>query len=133
MDDWSELKWKAVKDYCPDKYRDTCYRCGIRYDVVDNIGRFQCSYHPGKYDGETGWSCCGEKKRKVRHRNFHGFLDETRLNYKERHTGCTPCDHNDGDPVHLNDHIDLTAYLVQFSDQMRSVGSVTENYVVKRS
>ena len=81
--EWSPAKWKAVKDYCPNKFRDICHRCSQKYDVVDNIGMFGCSYHPGTYNEE--WSWCQKKKRKIRWINYHGFGLDTPI--RERHTG----------------------------------------------
>ena len=130
MSNWSAAKWEAVQEYCPDKYRDVCYRCSQTYDVVDNIGMFGCAYHPGKYNEETGWSCCNRKKRKVRWRNLYGFgLDDP---VQERHTGCTPCDHNDGEPVNLANNVALATYLTPNARKMEENGAVGDDFVVKR-
>lgn len=114
MPKWSDQKWKAVQDYCPQIYRKVCLRCSKKYDVVDNIGMFKCTYHPGTYDDEKGWSCCQRKKRRMRQRLYHGF--EKVMVFEERHTGCTPCDHDNEDPVDLSQYLDLASYLLQYKE-----------------
>lgn len=130
MSGWTDAKLKAVEEFCPDKFKDRCYKCSIMYDIVDNIGRFQCSYHPGTYYDETGWSCCNKKKHKVRWRNFHGFGVDKPV--AERYNGCTPCDHNDQEPVNLSEYLALTEYLTQYANQMQANGAVGDDFIVKR-
>jgi hypothetical protein len=130
MSGWTAAKLKAVQEFCPDKFKDKCYRCSQEYYIVDNIGRFLCSYHPGEYSEDTGWSCCKKKKRKIRWRNFHGFgVDKPVV---ERHSGCTPCDHNDEEPVNLTEYLALTEYLTPYAQQMQANGAVNEDFYVIR-
>lgn len=129
---WSELKNKASDEFCPKKPTDICYNCSQKYDVVDNIGMFRCTFHPGTYDEDTGWSCCRKKKRRLRYRTFQGF-EKVQVR-RERHSGCTPCDHNhcSAEEVELASHVHLTNYLSQYAEEMSERGAITNDYRVRR-
>ena len=39
-----------------------CNYCNRFFTEMENIGCWQCKYHPGKFDHKTEtWTCCGEK------------------------------------------------------------------------
>ena len=129
---WSDEKMKAVAEFCPNKPTDICSDCSQKYDVVDNIGMFRCVFHPGTYDEYTGWSCCHKKKRRIRWRTFQGF--EKVQVHKERHSGCTPCDHNhrSEEQVGLTNYFHLTKYLSKWAHVMTANGAVTSDLHVRR-
>jgi hypothetical protein len=39
--------------------RRLCVFCGLHYSNIDNIGRWQCRFHPGSVDGKGAFTCCG--------------------------------------------------------------------------
>ena len=42
-----------------------CQHCGRFFTEMENIGCWECKYHPGKYDHVLEkWTCCGETYRR---------------------------------------------------------------------
>ena len=67
------------------------------------MGRWECRYHPGEYDVDSGYSCCGRKVRELRYNPTYVFLGAREESVRDPR-GCTPCDcGNDLKPVHIQD------------------------------
>ena len=39
-----------------------CNRCQKIFTPISNVGMWKCLYHPGEYDRDKGYSCCGAKR-----------------------------------------------------------------------
>lgn len=61
---------------CPKR----CTLCGCMYEEEHNLGRWLCTYHPGKWSSGK-WTCC------------------SRQHPSKSLYGCTPCDHLPRGPV----------------------------------
>ena len=55
------------------------------------MGRWECCHHPGDYDVDSGYSCCGRKVRELNYNPTYVALG-AREEYVREPTGCTPCD-----------------------------------------
>lgn len=53
--------------------RRVCAYCNVVYKNLDNIGRWQCSWHPAQVNGDNVYTCCGKSAPAM---------------------GCLRCDHN---------------------------------------
>lgn len=54
-----------------------CKNCGRFFTELENIGCWECKYHPGKFDHKTEtWTCCGEKYRRAafHHRSYNHLM-----------------------------------------------------------
>jgi len=56
-----------------------------------SMGRWECCHHPGEYDVDTGFSCCGRKVRELNYNPTYVALGAREINVREP-KGCTPCD-----------------------------------------
>lgn len=89
-----------------------CPRCGRYAAPITSMGRWQCSYHPGEYDVDKGYSCCGQKVRSLRINPTCTMLGQQER-YVPPPRGCTPCDcGTDLSSVHIQD----IAHLVDIID-----------------
>ena len=91
-----------------------CEACKEVFTPLSNLGMHQCRCHPGKYDPDTGWSCCGQRDQQITGRYVHnmvwqrhGRVEPLPLRFMDRRAvyfahgkpikippdGCTPCDH----------------------------------------
>jgi len=104
------LREKAIKQFSA-MTRQTCTRCFVVYDDIDNVGRWQCRFHPGSYDTVCGYTCCGRRNTSPRTSRW-GRLGYEPERVVRLHTGCTPCDHGlNLRPIVLNDMLDVANYL----------------------
>jgi len=55
-----------------------CTDAGVFYKEVDNVGRLQCRFHPGRVGDDGRYLCCTKLAGDRRERAWRG---------------CTPCDH----------------------------------------
>ena len=52
---------KTIELFCEVRQ---CVHCRRYFCELENVGMWQCYYHPGEFNADTGrWSCCGEKRR----------------------------------------------------------------------
>lgn len=92
---WVDAQLKPVIEQLQDVRR--CVYCNAMYKNIDNIGTWQCSWHPERADHEDYYRCCG------RHAASNG---------------CQPCDHNsvasvrEGRWTDKNDLIDVPMAIV---------------------
>jgi hypothetical protein len=91
-----------------------CQVCKEVFTPLSNVGMHQCRCHPGTYDPDTGWSCCGKRRVEITGRYVHNmvwqrrgqieplpprFVDRRGYQLSNGRTvklppdGCTPCDH----------------------------------------
>jgi len=78
-----------------------CPRCDNYYQPLSSMGTWQCKYHPGTYDVDTGFSCCGKKVREINYNPTYVMLG-AREEYIRDPKGCTPCDcGTDLKPIHI--------------------------------
>ena len=68
-----------------------CPRCDNYYQPLTSMGRWECKYHPGDYDVDKGFSCCGRKVREVRYNPTYTMLGAREV-FTPDPKGCTPCD-----------------------------------------
>jgi len=68
-----------------------CPRCDNYVNPLVSMGRWQCCFHPGEYDVEKGWSCCGRKVRELNYNPTYIALG-AREQYVKGPPGCTKCD-----------------------------------------
>ena len=76
-----------------------CSTCGNYFTEIENIGCWNCKYHPGEYDPDTEtYSCCGEKYRRPAF-GYKGYGHIMTWGVKDRwdhikplSSGCTACD-----------------------------------------
>ena len=68
-----------------------CERCDNYANKITTMGRWLCFYHPGEYDVETGYSCCGRKVRPLKYNPTYVALG-AHEQYVKSPQGCTPCD-----------------------------------------
>jgi hypothetical protein len=53
---------KTIELFCEVRQ---CVNCNRYFCELENVGMWQCKYHPGDFNADTGrWSCCGEKRRR---------------------------------------------------------------------
>lgn len=53
---------KTIELFCEVRQ---CVHCDRYFCELENVGMWQCKYHPGEFNADTGrWSCCGEKRRR---------------------------------------------------------------------
>lgn len=53
---------KTIELFCEVRQ---CTQCRRYFCELENVGMWQCPYHPGEFNADTGrWSCCGEKRRR---------------------------------------------------------------------
>ena len=79
-----------------------CPRCDNYYQPLTSMGRWYCTYHPGSYDVDTGFSCCGRKVREINYNQTYVLLGATEQCVRDP-KGCTPCDcGTDLAPVHID-------------------------------
>ena len=111
-----------------------CPRCDNYASKLTTMGRWNCRYHPGTYDPDTGYSCCGQKIRPLRY-NPNYVLLGAHEEYVKPPKGCTPCDcGEDLAKIHVDeikqflDEIDISAwkgfcfpYLYRSKDSFESV------------
>lgn len=71
-----------------------CPRCDRYVSKMTSMGRWECCYHPGEYDVDTGFSCCGRKVRELNYNPTYVALGAREMNVREP-KGCTPCDCGD--------------------------------------
>ena len=80
-----------------------CPRCDNYASKLTTMGRWQCRYHPGEYDVEKGYSCCGQKVRPLKYNPTYIVLGAHEQYVKEPR-GCTPCDcGKDLAKIHIDD------------------------------
>lgn len=80
-----------------------CPRCDNYSSKLTTMGRWQCSHHPGEYDPEKGYSCCGQKIRPLRYNPTYVLLG-AREEFVKPPKGCTPCDcGTDLARIHIDD------------------------------
>lgn len=66
------------------------------------MGTWQCRFHPGTYDIDKGYSCCGRKVREIKYNRTYVLLGAQEENPREP-KGCTPCDcGTDLEPIHID-------------------------------
>ena len=91
-----------------------CHACKEIFTPLSNVGMHQCRCHPGTYDLDTGWSCCGRRRVEITGRYVHNMVWQRRGQieplpphltdrraYRQSNgryvkyapDGCTPCDH----------------------------------------
>lgn len=88
-----------------------CPRCDNYYQPLTSMGRWTCRFHPGSYDVDKGFSCCGRKVREVKYNKLYVFLGAREV-YQKDPRGCTPCDcGTDLTPVEINT-------IAEYVDQM---------------
>ena len=68
-----------------------CPTCDKYTSKLLSMGRWECSFHPGTYDVDTGYSCCGKKVREIRYNPISVALGQQE-HYVPEPKGCTPCD-----------------------------------------
>jgi hypothetical protein len=53
-----------------------CSKCGNFFTEIENVGCWDCKYHPGKYDHKLDcWTCCGQgMRRPAFHHRGYGHL-----------------------------------------------------------
>jgi hypothetical protein len=53
-----------------------CQSCGKFFTEMENVGCWDCWYHPGEYDYDTDkWTCCGNKySRPMFHHRGYGHM-----------------------------------------------------------
>lgn len=77
-------------------YRCARHGCGQVFNGLSNMGNHQCFMHPGTYDEETGYSCCGMKRMGVVNKYTFNMVWSRRGKHEPfpiEPRGCTPCDH----------------------------------------
>ena len=80
-----------------------CPRCDRYTSPMHSMGRWECSYHPGEYIVDEGYSCCGKKVRALRYNPTSVLLGQSE-HYVRPPRGCTPCDcGNDLADIHIED------------------------------
>lgn len=80
-----------------------CPRCDNYVNKLTSMGRWQCRHHPGDYDIERGWSCCGRKVRELTYNPTYIALG-AHEQYVKGPPGCTPCDcGEDLTKIHIDD------------------------------
>lgn len=80
-----------------------CPRCDRYASKMMTMGRWECCYHPGEYDVDTGFSCCGRKVRELNYNPTYRILG-AQEEYVGEPRGCTPCDcGEDLLPIHIQD------------------------------
>lgn len=89
-----------------------CPRCDNYANKMTSMGRWQCCFHPGTYDVDKGYSCCGRKVRPLAYIPTYVILGAHEENVREP-KGCTPCDC--GDDL-SNVHIESIAHNVDQID-----------------
>ena len=126
------LREKAVKQFTDMVTRQTCTRCFTVYNEIDNVGRWQCSFHPGSYDTVGGYGCCGRRHHSPRSTRWE------RLGYEpdrvvRTHSGCTPCDHGlNLVPIVLNDMLDVANYLDPATLRHGSKVTINGKVIIRR-
>jgi len=120
------IRDRAINQFCREEPSGVCSRCYTVYEKIDNIGRWNCSFHPGTYDESEGYSCCKRRYRRVRTNVYQqsGFENvrcgyHTKINGKTIYVenpppppGCTKCDHGlDLKPIVLNDFISVAEFI----------------------
>lgn len=68
-----------------------CPRCDNYASQLTTMGRWTCFHHPGEYDVEKGYACCGKKVRPLNYNRPYIALGAHEL-YVKPPKGCTPCD-----------------------------------------
>lgn len=85
---------KKIKDYTKILQ---CMYCEKIFTELDNVGTWQCRYHPGKLDFQTQrYTCCGQKSHlNSNHDGWARYVtwNETFDRKPIQTLGCTPCDH----------------------------------------
>lgn len=71
-----------------------CPRCDNYSSKITSLGRWECWYHPGEYNVDTGYSCCGRKVRPLAYIPTYVILGAHEEHVREP-KGCTPCDCGD--------------------------------------
>ncbi len=80
-----------------------CPRCDNYVSQITSMGRWQCFYHPGEYDVEKGYTCCGRKVRALNYNPTYVSLGAYEQ-YVKPPKGCTPCDcGTDLERIHIDD------------------------------
>jgi hypothetical protein len=54
-----------------------CSNCGSFFTELENVGCWECKYHPGVYDNKLDcYTCCGQKMRRpaFNHRGYGHFM-----------------------------------------------------------
>lgn len=89
-----------------------CPRCDRYTTPISSMGRWECSYHPGTYIVDKGYTCCGQKVKKLRYNPTCVLLGQQE-HYVKPPRGCTPCDCG----TSLADvHIEEIAHMVDVMD-----------------
>jgi hypothetical protein len=117
-----------------------CPRCNHYTSDLISMGRWECFYHPGEYDPDNGFTCCGKKERTLRYHQIPVLLGQQEFSVRPP-KGCTPCDCGTNlEPIHIQtiapfvDRIDIdkwkgfkypTLYRSKDSHDNRSVYSGT--------
>ena len=80
-----------------------CPRCDRYTTKMMSMGRWECCHHPGEYDVDKGFSCCGRKVRELNYNPTYVALGAHEEHVREPR-GCTPCDcGEDLLPIHIQD------------------------------
>ena len=84
-----------------------CPRCDKYASKLTTMGRWTCRHHPGEYDPETGFTCCGQRVRPLRYNPTYMLLG-AHEQYVKPPAGCTPCDcGEDLTRIHIDDITDM--------------------------
>ncbi len=93
-----------------------CPRCDNYYQPLSSMGRWLCKHHPGDYDVDKGFSCCGRKVREINYNTRYILLGASEMCVPDP-KGCTPCDcGSDMSVIHIDtiaqhvDKIDITKW-----------------------
>jgi len=93
------------------------------------LGVWHCKYHPGTYDVDTGYSCCGRKEREVDYTVINMIAGVTEYVPKPI-PGCTPCDCGaDKTPVHISE----IEHVLSSIDHEQWKGFLRENMTIYRT
>ena len=80
-----------------------CSRCNKYVTPLTSMGRWDCMFHPGEYIVDKGYTCCGQKVRKLNYNPTCVVLGQQE-HYVRPPRGCTPCDcGTDLSNVHIED------------------------------
>lgn len=123
----------------------TCSTCNVQYKELDNLGTWQCRYHPMEYDNDVGYLCCKRKIRKRRSSSGTEWMTHTQPARTNRQIplpkGCQTCDHKPGkrsdSPINLLNEKTLVETLIQSkyysNESLTMPGFDAETMLIHRS
>ena len=130
------LKWLKQKEKWSDSKR--CIRCGLGYKEIENLGRWECSFHSGeKIDISKGTHKVLTSASWVNTPDYRWSCCPNVLWTKNHRYGCIKCDHTDFD-MKFSGKLSQDIYVtwlpyINPKDEAIVKGSVEDYYNIKRS